>query len=324
MKEGARMAAQTENGKAFEYACLQSLYNSLSRNQEVEISQSAPLTTARNCYERLSGDKSSRMDSAANSAVRVIMRLEPRLTNADPGDHLSLDIQADSKGQTGDVRDVVCIRSQSEWEIGISCKHNHKAVKHSRLSEKINFGSQWFGVSCTDQYFMEICPIFTELRGLAARGIQWCDIDNKIEQFYLPVLEAFINETRRLDCAHPNVVPGALIEYLLGRHDFYKIISIDSNRTTEIQAYNLFGTLNRNAGRIRPQSRVQRVALPTHIYDIRLKPDSETTAIITCDNGWAVSLRIHNADKIVEPSLKFDVNLVGTPPVLGSIIEPWL
>ena len=31
------------------------------------------------------------------------------------------------------------------------------------------------------------------------------------------------------------------------------------------------------------------------------------------DNGWQFSFRIHNASTFVEPSLKFDIQLIGIP-----------
>jgi len=154
------------------------------------------------------------------------------------------------------------------------------------------------------------------------RNALWSSIHNKAECVYVPVLNAFVEELRRLDALYPGEIPNALIKYLLGRNDFYKVIAKDAGRTTEIQAFNLFGTLNKSAGGIHPQTHIPQIRLPNSIYDIRYKPESKNTIIITCDNGWAVSLRIHNASSKVEPSLKFDVNLVGTPN-LGAIIEPW-
>ena len=53
------------------------------------------------------------------------------------------------------------------------------------------------------------------------------------------------------------------------------------------------------------------------------KKDSTNTIQIICDNGWTLSLRIHNASEWVEPSLKFDIQLVGVPNNLGSRIEAW-
>ena len=63
--------------------------------------------------------------------------------------------------------------------------------------------------------------------------------------------------------------------------------------------------------------------MPTEILKMDLKKDSTNTVQIICDNGWTLSLRIHNASEWVEPSLKFDIQLVGVPNNLGSRIEAW-
>ena len=34
------------------------------------------------------------------------------------------------------------------------------------------------------------------------------------------------------------------------------------------------------------------------------------------DEGWQISLRIHTAKDKIESSLKFDIQLIGNPPVL--------
>lgn len=316
------MARQTEYGKAFEYACLKAFYDFLSINQDVRIEDTSSMNIARSFYSNSNQATLDKMNLASAAAVRVIVRLEPQLENPQDNIPLFLSIQEDARGIAGDVRDVLCIRRQNEWEIGFSCKHNHFAVKHSRLSNTIDFGRQWFDNPCSETYFSEIFPIFTELSDLKSRGELWRNIVDKAERFYMPLLNAFVDELGRLNTSHPGEIPPALIRYLLGRNDFYKVIQRDSNRTTEIQAFNLSGTLNRSAAGISPQTRIPQIRLPNRIFDVSYKPNSQNTIIITCDNGWAVSLRIHNASSKVEPSLKFDVNLVGTPN-LGSIIETW-
>ena len=316
------MPKQTEMGKAFEYACLKALYEALTYNQDVIIENASSVNIARKFYQNMNDDDAQKMDLAAQAAVRVIVRLEPQLGNPQNNVPLYLNIQGDARGKAGDVRDVLCIRRQNEWEIGFSCKRNHFAVKHSRLSNIIDFGEQWFSKPCSAQYFSDIAPIFIELKSLKAAHELWRNIDDKAQRFYVPLLDAFIDELRRLDASFPGEIPPALIKYLLGRNDFYKVIEKDSNRTTEIQVFNLSGSLNRSAGGVHPQTRISQIRLPNRIFDISYKQNSDNTVIITCDNGWAISLRIHNASSKVEASLKFDVNLVGTPN-LGSFIEPW-
>lgn len=50
------MSIQTNLGKAFEYACLQSLYNTLSGTQQVVVEQNSALEIARQKYENATPD----------------------------------------------------------------------------------------------------------------------------------------------------------------------------------------------------------------------------------------------------------------------------
>ena len=317
------MPDQTRKGKAFEYACLKALKNSLEGTQLIVVEDTAALQTACQFYEESDKITIAKMDKAAQAAERIITRLEPQLQNPDNNIPLYLSIQEDAQGISGDVRDVLCIRKQNEWEIGLSCKHNHTAVKHSRLSYSIDFGAQWFGKKCFKQYFDEIKPLFDELHNLKDNKVEWKQIVGKDDKFYVPLLNAFITELKRLDEQYPNEIPPALLMYLLGRNDFYKVITKDSKKLTQIQAYNIFGTLNRQSKKVKSELKVQQLKMPSKFYDISYKPSSKNTIIVTCDNGWALSFRIHSASTLVEPSLKFDVNLVGVPQSLHTQIEPW-
>lgn len=317
------MPIQTELGKAYEYACLNAIYTYLSINQGISIDQTRALTIARDYYNGSIQVVKMNMDLAANAAIRVILRLEPQLENPFSNIPLYLTIQEDATGISGDVRDVLCIRRQNQWEIGLSCKHNHTAVKHSRLSPTIDFGYSWFGISCSRNYFNQINPMFDLLKKMRENKLLWRDILGKEEQFYVPLLDAFVLELNTLDKLNPGIIPTRLLQYLLGSNDFYKIISLDNRSITQVQAFNLYGTLNRPAGNVQPQTRIPTLQMPTRFYDISYKMDSKNTIIITCDNGWSISMRIHNASSRVEPSLKFDVTLVGVPPTLYIHHEPW-
>ena len=82
-------------------------------------------------------------------------------------------------------------------EIGLSIKHNHEAVKHSRLSHKLDFGKEWFDDSCSDEYWKAVTPIFDMLKNEKKNGTKWSEIDNKDEKVYVPLLQAFIDEVDR-------------------------------------------------------------------------------------------------------------------------------
>lgn len=317
------MASQTQKGKAFEYACLKVLMENLSINQEVLMEETDAYNTAKSFYEELDQTTTSKMDKAAKAALKIIIRLEPQLENSEGNDPLCLKIQEDAKGIVGDVRDVVCSRKQNAWEIGFSCKHNHTAVKHSRLSNTIDFGMMWFDKACSGDYFGQIQPIFQMLSEQREKGLKWREIGRKEDTVYIPLLNAFTEELKRLDKEYPEEIPASLIRYLLGKNDFYKVITKDVKKLTTIQAYNLFGSLNKAAKQVKPTVKVQPLKLPTKFYDISYKEKSKNTIIVTCDGGWALSFRIHNASTYVEPSLKFDVQLIGVPQALHTQVEPW-
>ena len=62
---------------------------------------------------------------------------------------------------------------------------------------------------------------------------------------------------------------------------------------------------------------------PSNFYEIGFKEGSRNTIIVVCDQGWNVSMRIHNASSKIEPSLKFDVQLIAMPSSILTQIEPW-
>jgi hypothetical protein len=320
---------QTANGKAFEYACVLAVYRELSSIQKIELEESPQIITAAKLYEGMTEEMQRTLDKAAVAAFRVIRRLEPQLWEANGNEPLYLSLQADAAGIAGDVRDVLCIRKQNDWQIGFSCKHNHHAVKHSRLSDTIDFGKEWLGIPCSQEYFDKVVPLFSQLRKYrdeskaAGKPMLWEEVGDKAEKYYKPILQAFMDELKRIDEENKGKVPEALIRYLLGRYDFYKVITDDRNRTTRVEAINIAGTLNANSGKEKPITKVPVLKMPEQFYHIGFKPDSDNTVEVVCDEGWQISMRIHNASSRVEPSLKFDVQLVSFPSSLFTQTEPW-
>lgn len=322
--------SNTEYGKAYEYACLIALRDHLANKTdgEITIQESDAHHTAKTAFEKAERESlSDKLIRAANAAARVIIRLEPQLEYGNGS--LSLIIQTDAQGIAGDVRDVVCVRGTNGWEIGISCKHNHHAVKHSRLSATIDFGNEWLGIPCSQQYFDNVVPLFNELRDMRTNAIEnseplplWNDIPDKAERYYVPVLNAFLTELKKLADDNPNV-PSKLIEYLLGRHDFYKVITDDRHKTTRVEAINISGTLNKSANGHRSIVDAAKLKLPTRFYHMGFVPNFDNKVEIVCDEGWTLTMRIHNASSKVEPSLKFDVQLVSLPSSIHAQVEPW-
>ncbi len=322
--------SNTEYGKAYEYACLTALKEYLSERttEGVSVTESDAYRTAKTAFEKAESENlSDNLLKAARAAARVILRLEPQLEYGNGS--LTLVIQTDAQGVAGDVRDVVCIRGANGWEIGISCKHNHHAVKHSRLSSTIDFGAEWLGIPCSREYFDTVIPLFNELRDMRAEAVAnklppplWNDIPDKADRYYMPILQAFLTEMHHLADINRDV-PCKLIEYMLGRYDFYKVITDDRHQTTRVEAINIAGTLNRPANGHRSIVDVAKLKLPTRFYHMGMVPGSDNKVEIVCDEGWTLTMRIHNASSKVEPSLKFDVQLVSLPSSIHAQVEPW-
>jgi len=227
------------------------------------------------------------------------------------------------EGKEGDVRDVLIIRRGIQWEIGLSLKHNHFAVKHSRLAKSLDFGEKWFGVRCSDQYWDDIDPIFTYLEVEKKKGAKWRDLLSKETDVYIPLLQAFINELWKSYRAYGSLVPRKMVEYLLGQFDFYKVIGLDKQRLTKIQTFNLRGTLNKAGQKTKPSLIIPVSGLPTRIVSIAFKPKSNNTVEMYMDAGWQFGFRIHNAATKVETSLKFDIQIIGMPVTIISIDCKW-
>lgn len=246
--------------------------------------------------------------------VNTIFDLEPLiLDNGD--DELELKIQSDDNGKEGDVRDVLIIRKWIEWEIGLSVKHNHSAVKHSSLSKKLDFWEKSYGISCSEQYWKDIKPTFKYLEKEKSKGSKWNELSNKEDDVYVPLLNAFKNELDKQNKDFGTDIPKLIVEYLLGEFDFYKVIGIDNKKITQIQSYNLRGTLNKQ-GRKQKNIYLPISTLPTRIVNLEYKPNSKNTLELYLDGRWQFSFRIHNASIKIEARLKFDIQIIGMPTTI--------
>ena len=330
---------QTVQGKAFEYACLLSIQNKIEKESVIyEIENSKAFTTAKIAFECLKPELQDKYMNAANTAMKIIFPLEPRLLYDDSDIPLFLAISSDNiaKGAAGDVRDVVCLRKGSEWEIGFSCKHNHEALKHPRLTEHdgsgtplnvADFGKNWLGYSCSDTYFAQMIPVMQHIK--EHEGELWKNaFTSKEDEVYVPALTAIKDEIERL-CASHEDAPRKFLEYFFGSKDFYKVISLESSSQTKVVAFNMSGTLNRPIGRHKPLNKIPALHMPTRLIEIRFKERntgeiSKTTLSMVFDGGWTIDMRLHNADsKVKTTGLKFDVQLQGNPHGIYQQQRSW-
>lgn len=311
-------------GKAYEYACVLALQEIVAPIRSIELEQNESLRIAKSRYENdISNQEKSDMLLSAKSGIEAIIEMEPKIIE-DGMDKLTISLQPDNIAtKLGDIRDVLIIRRELSWEIGVSVKHNHAALKHSRLSATLDFGNVWLGTPCSQNYFNTIKPIFERLQTLKNSGAKWNEMTDKEISVYMPILNAFKTELENINDSHSDITEK-LIKYLIGSNgkDYYKLIH-NNNHTTTIMPFNLYGTLNLPASDTNPTIVIPKIKLPTRIIEFSYKTSSQTTLILTLDNGWSISFRIHNASTIVEPSLKFDIQLQSQPANIFYLNKEW-
>ena len=313
-----------DQGRAFEMACLVALSETISKLREhgkVEIEENSSCEAAIRAWKNTSKSLQDTIMKAAKAMVDKLTELEPIMIE-DDSETIVLKIQKDEEGEKGDVRDILIVRGESGWEIGLSVKHNHFAVKHSRLSPSIDFGKKWYGIPCSETYWDTILPIFKYLKEQKNNNVNWSDLPDKDGDAYVPLLNAFMEEIKRANSIDP-AFPRRMVEYLLGEYDFYKVISLDSKRVTNIQSFNLRGTLNQASRTQKPIINIPIAELPDELVAIKFKKNSTNTVELYLNNGWQFSFRIHNASTKVEPSLKFDVQFEGMPTEIVLISCQW-
>lgn len=330
-------SSNTKNGKGFEYACLKAFELELSNSGTgTVLDPSSALDTAESKFHELTPEEQNKYMRAAKTAFTIISPLEPRLVNGNDPVCISINTDAAAMGTNGDVRDVLFIRSNqvtNAWEIGLSCKHNHEALKHPRITGDKDFGKSWIGIPCRQEFIDKVGAVVDKLIEYGRKKIKWKDIapdiETKTNSYYYPIVKAYKDEIKFL-CQNPKV-PSLLLSYFFGSKDFYKVIMDEQHSTTTVEAFNMSGTLGQKVGSHKPIISVPQIKMPTKLLDADFKKDSKTNAVIkttlilTFDGGWTVSMRLHNKDSIARPtSLAWDVQLVGLPNATYKDMRPWI
>ncbi len=306
-------------GRAYEYAWCLALEQKLSVFKKVIVDKQNGFNACYRAYESLEKSLQDRYLESAKQGVLLLLDCEPLLSEVigSSQNEITLSLQKDKLGEIGDIRDILIYFDR--FCIGLSIKHNHDALKHSRLSKNLDFGGKWLGVGVSQNYKDTIKPLFERLENAKKKGMLWRDFPNKEQEIYAPLLQAFRKEVLRIDENKKNKVPQKMVEYLLGKYDFYKAILLEREQKTKLEAYHFNNTLNRsvknNPKRIIPLSK-----LPTRMIYFDFKPKSFNTLELVLDEGWSFSLRIHNASSRVEPSLKFDIKLLSKPESVAVFI----
>lgn len=288
------MASQVVNGKAFEWAVAKAISEEIGR----EILDDSSSRYAHACFGKLPADKQREFGASAMSAARHVLKIEHQ--NVAVSDPEYIEIAGDERGKRGDVRDVLIVAKRGE--LGFSCKNNHDALKHSRLSPRIDFVSKW-GIDasgCSDEYWDAVRPLFESLSTIKAESEGsrlFAEIEDVGVTYYQPLLSAFAAELERVMGAGaraPADAAGEFVKYIIGRSDFYKVINLQGQ--TSIQGFNFGGSLN-----------VPKSKMPTQLVSLDRYDGGQFAVTTRFNRGYAFNFRIHNASSRVEPSFKFDV-----------------
>ncbi|GAA7063969.1 hypothetical protein AOHp70_11740 [Helicobacter pylori] len=306
-------------GRAYEYAWCLALEQKLSVFKKVIVDKQNGFNACYRAYESLEKSLQDRYLESAKQGVLLLLDCEPLLSEVIGSwqNEITLSLQKDKLGEIGDIRDILIYFDR--FCIGLSIKHNHDALKHSRLSKDLDFGEKWLGVRVSQNYKDTIKPLFERLENAKKEGMLWRDFPNKEQEIYAPLLQAFKKEVLRIDEDKKNKVPQKMVEYLLGKYDFYKAILLEREQKTKLEAYHFNNTLNRSV-KNKPKRIIPLSKLPTRMIYFDFKPKSFNTLELVLNEGWSFSLRIHNASSRVEPSLKFDIKLLSIPVSVAVFI----
>jgi hypothetical protein len=311
------VAGQVANGKGFEWAVAAKLSSEL----QIPVVKSAATMTAEASFKSLSPNKKALFEEHASRAVTYLLALERKALQKGSPEQVWL--ATDAKGKKADVRDVLVGvqgvgRARDKVLFGISCKTNHSAYKHSRLSESLDWVSEWHLsiAGASEAYWNAVGPVFEKLSSLRSQALAptWDEafpLDSKVKSVYQPVLGAWVDEVQRLmkDKHIGASIPALLFQAMLGAHSYYKVISREKLDTVALQAYNFGNDLS-----------TRKTLIPTKILSIsRHVPEGQSEDLwnsvnVFFDRGFTLNFRIHNGSSKVEPSLKFDVSGISVPP----------
>lgn len=181
---------------------------------------------------------------------------------------------------------------------------------------------KWYSIPCSKEYFDAINPVFDFIDKKVAEKTKWCEVKNKWDEVYVPLLSAFVDEIKR-QYAKDKTMIKRLASYLLGEFDLYKVISVDNKHLTLIQVFNIYGTLGKPSKTQKPKIKIQQSILPDRLISIDFKPKSKTTVELYLSDGWFFTFRLHSAETFVRHSLKFDVQLKAKPLTVMEISCKW-
>ncbi len=158
-------------GRAYEYTWCLALEQKLSVLKKVIVDKQNGFNACYRAYESLEKSLQERYLESAKQGVLLLLDCEPLLSEVigSSQNEITLSLQKDKLGEIGDIRDILIYFDK--FCIGLSIKHNHDALKHSRLSKDLDFGGKWLGVGVSQNYKDTIKPLFERLENAKKEGM---------------------------------------------------------------------------------------------------------------------------------------------------------
>ena len=116
VNERKMSSKSNDQGRAYEYAWIKTLYRALCGSRETRIVKNSSLEANERAWNIVDEEMRDTLSVSAEAAIDVLLELEPKLMEND-GEELTLEFQKDGAGVKGDVRDIVIKRNNIEWRL---------------------------------------------------------------------------------------------------------------------------------------------------------------------------------------------------------------
>ncbi|MBR1668870.1 MAG: HaeIII family restriction endonuclease [Bacteroidaceae bacterium] len=136
-------SASNDQGRAYEFICLHSLHNAITKIRPSQIVINSSYEAAERAWNILSHAEQALYSLSAASTIDTIFAMEPNIVEPST-DILSLHLQTDQHGEIADVRDIIIERKNITWEIGLSIKHKQFSSFFYNDKNRGAFGEMYY------------------------------------------------------------------------------------------------------------------------------------------------------------------------------------
>jgi hypothetical protein len=274
------MAGQFASGMVLDFSVMNSF-----EKKGIVIEKNNKYNKAKECFSLLSKEEQDKLERDTDKVISALEELGLKEVE-------KIRMNSEKDGEIGISNDLTCIHKDKSIT-GISDKVNNTSIKNSRLSPTIDFGKKWLNKKCSETYSSEIKSFFKKLISIEVENFD--EIEDK-NSLYKEVLEIFKKEFLNLT-KNDKIAIKNFLYYVMGYTNHFKVEYFGKNNYFNIQ-YITEESLKYN---------------DLEISNLSFKENSMNTLILTLNNGFVFSFRIHNAEKKITASLKFDIKCLNFP-----------